>query len=708
MELNYTVIWYFIFLGFNLIGLALGGGFFKKWFDKGFAISKFVGFFFTAIPLWFLASLHILPYNQYSALGIYIALLLWALFKLKKDNFKFTRTMLKEEIVFLAIFLFWNLVRSTNPRIEGTEKFMNLAFMNAINRSEFFPPADMWFSGGTINYYYIGHYLFAFVSKLSSIPMSFVYNFALNTIISYAFIASFATILQMSARSLKRWSVIIALAGAAWLCFGGTLQYFSRVLEAFFQGQKLEYWFPEATRTIPYAINEFPAYSIVLGDLHGHYLGFPFIVMLVGFLYNMFHQKFDSKIRVKMMLFLSLPVVVLYGINSWDFISANFFILLINFYQFVRCPAPMRSKIITFVILEAALLLPGLLFMMPYFFNFQPAIGGIGIVPLNTIRDFEAWFLMWAMFLIILVVSITTYVLILRIKKLKFRQEIKELIQKNDTAILATLLTIAALCLILGVEVFYIKDLFDKENPPYFRTNTIFKFYFAAWPIWVISCSYFMNALITKIYNTPMVQGFMLLILNGSIFAIMVIMSLSYMFEAIGDFYPFMKFSDGKGFSVEKILNGDTSLKLYGTMDGNNFIKEQFPDDYAMINWFNQNVTGNKLIVEAVGDAYTYYSRISANTGLTTIIGWPTHEWQWRSNISEINTRKDDVYKLYTTTDNLTFAELFMKYKFNYVVVGGKERDMYDVINEEQIDQYCDQIFESGNSRIYECAIKLQ
>lgn len=707
MELTYTIIWYLIFLGLNIVGLGISNTFFKNWFDKGYAVSKFVGFLAVTLPLWLLSSLHIVPFNETSVLIIYFGLLIYSFIKLKKQGFKFTRTMLKEEIMFLIIFVIWNLIRSTNARVEGTEKMMNIAFMNSINRNEFFPPTDMWFAGGTINYYYIGHYMYTFIAKLGNIPISYAYNFALNTIISYAFVASYSIILQMTNRSLKKWSSIISLGGSLWLCFGGTLQYFSKVFSAFINGESLNYWFPEATRTIPFAINEFPAYSIVLGDLHGHYIGFPFIVMLIAFLYISFKIKFDSIKKVKLMLLLSIPIVALYGINSWDFISANFFILLINFYQFVRSDSPLKEKIKTLFILETTLLLPGILFMLPYLFNFHPAIGGIGIVPLNIKRDLGAWVLMWGMFILITILSLASYLIILKVKHLKLREEVKKLMKENDTAIFGTLLTIAAFSLILGVEVFYIKDLFDKENPPYFRTNTVFKFYFAAWPVWVIACSYFANSILRKIYNTVMNASFMLLLINSIAFFLLFLMSFIYIFEAVGDFYPFLKFEDDKSFSLEEVFNGNNTLKIYDTIDGINYIKKDYPDDYAMIIWLNENVTGTPLLVEAVGDAYTYHSRISAYTGLPTVIGWPTHEWQWRGNIDEINARKEDIKTLYTTTSDVTFFNLIDKYDIKYIVLGDKERERYTDANGEEIKKYFKEVYRSGNSVIYENVLSL-
>jgi uncharacterized membrane protein len=355
--------------------------------------------------------------------------------------------------------------------------------------------------------------------------------------------------------------------------------------------------------------------------------------------------------------------------------------------------------------LETSLLLPGLLFLAPYFYNFHPAVGGIGLVPFNTERDLKQWFLMWAMFLIILILSSATYIFITKLKKIKISEEIKALIKNNDNAIFAALLTLAVFCLIIGVEIFYVKDLFDKENPPYFRTNTIFKFYFAAWPLWVISCSYFVNAILRKIYYSPLKQGFLLLFVNGAIYLILLVMSFAYSIEAIGDFYPFLKYSDGKFISFEQILKNNQTLKFYDTNNGIDYIRKEEPDDYEIIMWLNKNVEGSKVIVEAVGDAYTFYSRMSANTGLITIVGWPTHEWQWRGNITEINSRKEEVKDIYSTTSEARFKQLIDKYDVSYIVVGGKEREQYNTMHEGLISKFCKTTFTSGNSKLYSCKL---
>jgi hypothetical protein len=65
----------------------------------------------------------------------------------------------------LAALIFWStagvflLIRAAVPEIAGTEKFMDLAFLNSLTRHDQMPPLDPWMAGLTINYYYWGYLL---------------------------------------------------------------------------------------------------------------------------------------------------------------------------------------------------------------------------------------------------------------------------------------------------------------------------------------------------------------------------------------------------------------------------------------------------------------------------------------------------------------------------------------------------------------------
>ena len=47
----------------------------------------------------------------------------------------------------------------------GTEKFMDYGFMEAMMRSTTLPARDLWYSEGTINYYYGGQYFAVFLDE---------------------------------------------------------------------------------------------------------------------------------------------------------------------------------------------------------------------------------------------------------------------------------------------------------------------------------------------------------------------------------------------------------------------------------------------------------------------------------------------------------------------------------------------------------------
>src|SRR5262249_4717050 len=80
--------------------------------------------------------------------------------------------------------------------------------------------------------------------------------------------------------------------------------------------------------------------------------------------------------------------------------------------------------------------------------------------------------------------------------------------------------------------------------------------------------------------------------------------------------------------------------------------------DYDAIRWLNTHVQGTPVIVEAVGDDYSLYGRISAFTGLPTLMGWQGHEYQWRANQlngtqfkADFDQRRTDVNTIYSSPD---------------------------------------------------------
>jgi uncharacterized membrane protein len=83
--------------------------------------------------------------------------------------------------------------------------------------------------------------------------------------------------------------------------------------------------------------------------------------------------------------------------------------------------------------------------------------------------------------------------------------------------------------------------------------------------------------------------------------------------------------------------------------------------------------------MEATGDPYSEFSRVSSHTGIPTVLGWANHEGLWRSNAPEVNERARMIYAFYASP-NLGLQQAYgilQRYGVTHVVVGGLERQTY-------------------------------
>jgi uncharacterized membrane protein len=146
------------------------------------------------------------------------------------------------------------------------------------------------------------------------------------------------------------------------------------------------------------------------------------------------------------------------------------------------------------------------------------------------------------------------------------------------------------------------------------------------------------------------------------------------------------------------------SLQEYDGIDGTAYLKTTRPQDYEAIQWINNNIPGQPVLVEAQGDSYTDYERISANTGLPTILGWTVHEWLWRGSYDVPAPRVTDVQTLYETDDLQTARALLQKYNVKYVYIGDLEHEKYPNLNESKFNTLGNPIYKNPQVTIYQMA----
>jgi len=238
-----------------------------------------------------------------------------------------------------------------------------------------------------------------------------------------------------------------------------------------------------------------------------------------------------------------------------------------------------------------------------------------------------------------------------------------------DSSTLFVLLIIATgLVLTLSVEFVYLRDTFGT------RMNTVFKFYYQAWVLLALASAYGVYYIVKR------ARGLGRALFLGGV-AVLV---------ALGMIYPLAAgFDKAGGFAPEP------------TLDGLAWVRRHSPDEYAAVQWLNQNVPGTPVILEATGGSFTEYGRVSSRTGLPTLLGWGGHELQWRGSYEEPGKREPDINTIYSSLDSQHVLTLLEKYDITYIYVGPLERGKYSPAALAKFDRFMDVAFQQGNVTIY-------
>ncbi|MBQ6483013.1 MAG: hypothetical protein IJI45_18060 [Anaerolineaceae bacterium] len=330
--------WYFVLTGFGLIGLPIVFGFLKKLPGRGFVFARSLGLILTSYVYWLLGSLGFLRNNIGSLLLVilvFVGLAVFAWIKQKNEIGEWFRNSLgyviASELVFLLGFILVITLRLGGPEVSGTEKPMEMMFINSILKSETFPPRDGWLSGYSISYYYFGYIMSAVLVMLSGVASSVGFNLMLAAVFGLAAESAFGILNDLlelrhpTAESILRPKLRSLLAPLFVLIAGnleGLLEVFHSLhlfwnadgTSAFWSWLDLKelsefpvrlatwnptgrsgIWWWRASRvvsdsglegSVKEVIDEFPMFSFELGDLHPHVLAIPFVLFAVGIALN--------------------------------------------------------------------------------------------------------------------------------------------------------------------------------------------------------------------------------------------------------------------------------------------------------------------------------------------------------------------------------------------------------------------------------------
>jgi uncharacterized membrane protein len=153
-------------------------------------------------------------------------------------------------------------------------------------------------------------------------------------------------------------------------------------------------------------------------------------------------------------------------------------------------------------------------------------------------------------------------------------------------------------------------------------------------------------------------------------------------------------------YPVLATYNRTNDFNLPRSLDGLDYLKRGNPGEYDAIQWLNDR-EGQPVIAEALGGDYTEGGRVSAATGLPTLIQWPGHQLQWRGTSAPQAGREQDLEQLYTSTDPEAVRTVIQRYNISYVFVGNIERQTYPNLSVPEMADLFEPAFEGGDTVVY-------
>lgn len=714
---NQALQWYAMTLIIGLLFFPLARLILGKWFvDQGYAFARILGIGLSTYALFVLGVTHIFPFTILSTYGVFIGLglssALWALRKQTKIQLPY-RLILVEELLFIVSFFSWVYVRGQEGSIHGLEKFMDYGFMQSALNGKFFPPSDMWLSGFPINYYYFGHLTGAVLIRLSQLPSDVGYNLILATILGLSVIQTFSLCFTLCYNIAKRFSsgIIGGVLGTFLLNFAGNLH----TIYAFTKGYENEkpvpfwdiltkynptaYWYPNATRFIPFTIHEFPLYSYVVADLHGHVFDIPYVLLTLACFYA--GIRFAKEIKLYWHTFSITRTSNIFGILSnkqprsyllfpigiGALIGIAYMTNAFDGIVYMALAGLVSISIFGFSwgmwVTSLSICIAFLVSSLPFSLFFKPFATGIGVncapemlVKLGKIGPFlfergncqhsplYMLAVLWGFF-----VFHGIFYLLLSMKQGSW---------KKSEHILVGLLFFLGIACITAPEFIYLKDIY----PQHFRANTMFKLGYQAFMMMSIGSAYVFVLARERLRTHAFVPVSYLILFIPLFFLVSL-----YPTFAIKSYY------------------GD--LKKTPSLAGEEWIERDHPAQAEAIRWLRAHTPTTVHILEAQGDSYTDLNVISAYTGRPTIAGWWVHEWLWRGSSDAVGSRIPEIEDVYKGSDPAKTRAILKKYAVDYIVVGDQERTKYGTIADTKLSTLGKIVFRSsdGSLTIYRVGI---
>ncbi len=669
--------------------------------------------------------------------------------------------ILASEALFTLAYVIALRLRSDVVDVLPGERPMDMAFINAVLRADHFPPQDPWLAGHSTNYYYFGHLMIAVLTKLSGIPSRITFNLALALIAALSVSGAFGLAYSLLAPRLRAGAATAyALTAPLLLMVLSNVVGLFELLAVHGVGSKRFYntvdiagldgprdstaWYPTEwlwpNRSIAFVNGsvdrQFPFAKFMLGELHSENIAIPVILLLIGIALAIWYsprRPGRNAHALALYGFAALALGALAVTQTWYapalFLLVAGAIAVRRYWDRGGADRRWLPEALASAALVGAL---SVALFVPFYGSSFGAFQGFIVVPANGATQPHHMLYMWlplgwlAAVLVaaavrwktprwVLVASLGLPVALLALWVLAlplahgldalpsavaarvtsgswltililiallagtlaaFAQQVRKADADDAGQALPFALGLSALALLLllGVEFFWLDDGFWPGFNTYIKAN------FLAWFFLSIAGAYALYLLLPAGFAqlrrwNPVRVG---------------LLGVTAVLLGVGLIYPVMS-----TLYTTRLFNEDRHLDLLWQ------IRKHTPAEYDAIRWLQDNVQGTPVILEAAGESYSNLARVSAYTGLPTVLGWKTHEFHWRGGWQPQAGRQEAVQAIYQTADAREAERLLRRYDVQYVYLGPVEREIYGPGGLNKFGTFMDLAFSNGEVSIY-------
>ena len=458
--------WYILITLLGWLTFPLGFYLFPALADRGYTLARAFGLLIWGYSFWLFASFR-LAQNDIGGLLLGLVVLgglsAWAFLNCRAEISAWLqenrRLVLTTESLFLLAFGFMAFVRAANPEIVGTEKPMELMFINGIMNSPTFPPRDLWLSGYSISYYYFGYVMASMLAMFTGVPGTIAFNLMISLIFGLSAVGAYGILYNLlsnrkSEVGNREWeeqatipnarSTIPALLAPLFLLIVSNVEGFLEVLHVrgFLWREGSNFWtwldipelrdapaqtaawIPErfwwwwrASRVVQdYELNgtfheiidEFPFFSYLLSDLHPHVLAMPFNLLAIAVALNIFFggwrgriNLFFGELHINKAGFFTIALVLggLAFLNTWDILIAG--ALIVFSYALTRLQEAGWGweRVEDVLLLGFPAVITAFLMYLPFYIGFDSQLGGVLPSFMYPTRGAQLW-VMWGTLLL--------------------------------------------------------------------------------------------------------------------------------------------------------------------------------------------------------------------------------------------------------------------------------------------------------------------